>query len=142
MQGNITGFNLEDSEQAKKGAIFFAVGIVFLVIAGTFGFSNPTLAIVLAILCAISLTIGMYLLSPDNKDSKNNKMESAGFEQDVLLKPSCKSTKDRHTGGIIFAFGIFILLSSPLWAQFTEMLIITLVTGGVIMAYGLYRIVN
>jgi len=142
MQGNITGFNLEDSEQAKKGAIFFAAGIVFLVIAGTFGFSNPTLAIVLAILCAISLTIGMYLLSPDNKDSKNNKMESAGFEQDVLLKPSCKSTKDRHTGGIIFALGIFILLSSPLWAQFTEMLIITLVTGGVIMAYGLYRIVN
>jgi len=36
------------------GVVAFVLGIAFLVLAGVFGHSNPTLAMAAAVLCAIS----------------------------------------------------------------------------------------
>ena len=53
-----------DIRIAQRGGLFFAAGIAFLVLAGVFGFTNPMPAFLMAILCAVSLTVGMYYLSP------------------------------------------------------------------------------
>ncbi|ODS39234.1 MAG: hypothetical protein A7316_06075 [Candidatus Altiarchaeales archaeon WOR_SM1_86-2] len=53
-------------------------------------------------------------------------------------------TKNRATlGAVLFAFGTFLLLLSPIWGvEHFERIILTVITGGLILAYGLFRIVT
>ena len=54
----------EDVKIAQRGGIFFAMGIGFLVLCGIYGVGNPALAIIMGALAAVSLTVGMFYLSP------------------------------------------------------------------------------
>ncbi len=102
---------------SQGSAVFFASSISFLV-SGIFSYT------------------GIFA-----KDGENKVNEYAGSEDAEgipELSPELKSKRRR--GGVAFAFGIFLILSAPFWyvKDFGVMLLSVIISGAVLMAYGLF----
>jgi hypothetical protein len=102
---------------SQGSAVFFASGVSFLV-SGIFSYT------------------GIFA-----KDGENSANEYACIEDAAdIPEVSPELKRKRRKGGVAFAFGIFLILSAPLWymKDFEIMLLTVIIAGAVLMAYGLF----